>query len=729
MLIDELNLPEQVLKTLEEHGVKRLYPPQEAAVRNGVLNGKNAVLAAPTAAGKTLVAELCMIKKVLEGGRALYLVPLRAIANEKFQEFSKWCGLGVKVGVSTSDYDSVGYELEKFDILICTNEKADALMRHGSSLFSKVNVVVADEVHLLNEPSRGATLEVVLTKLKKLAPPPQILALSATIKNADEISGWINGVLIFSDWRPVPLKEGVFFGGVVEFNDGTFSIVEEHAGNAAVDLAADTVKNGGQALIFESTRRGSMAIASASSSVIAHLLTRQERRSLREIVAELIASGEKNKISERLALTIERGVAFHHAGLSAIQRRIVEHGFKENLIKVICATPTLAAGVNLPARRVIIRNYRRSEGGIRTPIPVFEYKQMAGRAGRPKYDVVGEAILVAKNGKEKSLLMKRYVKGEPERVESKLSSENALRCHVLSLVASSNEMTEEELLSFFSGSFYAHQQGGYVKILPAIKNVLKFLLDHGFIRVLNEALAASLLGKRVAEVYVDPLSAVKIVNGLKTMPLSEIGYLHLICTTPDMPRLYLTKKDYPFFHEFVENNKDIFMTEIPDYESDPVEYEWFLSEVKTAFLLKEWISEVEEDVIVDFLDVGAGDIYRLVEIAEWLTYAASEIAKTLGMTDETRFLRKMQERIKYGIKEELLGIVRLEGIGRVRARILFNAGIRSINDLKHTSLEKIASLPKIGLETARKIKDQVSSEEKKRELKAGGLNQVKLTEF
>lgn len=728
MFIDELNLPERVLKTLETHGIKKLYPPQEAAVRSGVLNGRNAVLAAPTAAGKTLIAELCMIKKVLEGGRALYLVPLRAIANEKFQEFSKWNSLGVKIGVSTGDYDSMGYELEEFDVLVCTNEKADALMRHNSSIFSKVNIVVADEVHLLSEPSRGATLEIVLTKLKKFTPPPQILALSATIKNADEISGWIGGALIFSDWRPVPLKEGVFFGGAIEFSDGTSSTVEELTGDAAVDLAADTVKNGGQVLIFEATRRGSMAVASASSNLIAHFLTRQEKRSLREIAAELVASGEKNKISERLTSTIEKGVAFHHAGLSTLQRRIVEYGFKENLIKVVCATPTLAAGVNLPARRVIIRNYRRSEGGIRTPIPVFEYKQMAGRAGRPKYDVVGEAILVAKNTKEKSLLLKRYVKGEPERIESKLSSENALRCHVLSLVASGHEMTEEELLSFFNGCFYAYQQGGYVKILPTIKNVLTFLSNHEFIKVSDGTLVASPLGKRVAEVYVDPLSAIKIINGLRFAPPSEIGYLHLLCTTPDMPRLYLTRRDYQFFHEFVENNKDFFMTEIPNYESDPAEYEWFLSEVKTAFLLKEWISEVDEDRIVDFLDVGAGDIYRLVEIAEWLTYAASEIAKTLGMTDKIRFLRKMQERIRYGIKEELLDIAKLECVGRVRARILFNAGIRSIDDLKPISLEKLASLPTIGPEIARKIKDQVSTGEKK-ELKAGRLKRVKLTEF
>lgn len=728
MLVCELDLPEIVLKTLNKCGVERLYPPQEAAIRAGVLDGRSAVLAAPTAAGKTLVAELCMVKKILDGGRALYLVPLRAIANEKFQEFSKWSDIGVKVGVSTGDYDSVGYELEEFDILICTNEKADALMRHNSSLFSKVSVVVADEVHILNDPSRGATLEVVLTKLKKIVPPPQILALSATIKNAKEISEWIGGVLVYSTWRPVPLREGVFFDGLVEFNDGSSIVVDEVAGDAAITLAADTVKNGGQALIFDATRRGAMAVANASASIIARFLTKKEKLSLGEIVAELTASGERNKISEKLALAIKRGVAFHHAGLSPLQRRIVEHGFKENLIKVVCATPTLAAGVNLPARRVIIRNYRRSEGGIRTPIPIFEYKQMAGRAGRPKYDDVGEAVLIAKSEKEKSLLLKRYVRGEPEKVESKLSSENALRCHILSLVASTYRITEEELLNFFSGSFYAYQQGSCAKIIPTIKSTLEFLLDHGFIKSLNGFLAASQLGKRVADVYIDPLSAVKIIDGLKSAPLSEIGYLHLICTTPDMPRLYLTRKDYRLLHEFVEKNQNSFMTKIPDYESDPVEYEWFLSEVKTAFLLKEWISEVEEDRIVDLLDVGAGDVYRLVEIAEWLTYASCEIAKVLGMGEKVNFLRRMQERIRYGIKDELLGLVGLQGIGRVRARILFDAGIHSINDLKHVPLEKLVSLPTIGSETARKIKEQVSSGEKL-ELKTGKLRSSKLTDF
>ncbi|MHA1711985.1 MAG: DEAD/DEAH box helicase [Candidatus Freyarchaeota archaeon] len=714
MLVRELDLPEVVLSLLEQYGVKSLYPPQEAAVRAGLLKGENMVLAAPTASGKTLVAELCMVKKVLEGGRALYLVPLRALASEKFEEFSKWSKLGVNVGISTGDYDSAGHDLEKYDILVCTNEKADALMRHASDFLRGVEVVVADEVHVLNDPDRGATLEVVLTRLKRLT-RAQLLALSATIENAGEISDWIQGKLVFSDWRPVPLKEGVFLKNLIEFNDGSKLYVERVGKDPAVDLAFDTVKNGGQALIFESTRRGAVAAANAAAPAVSRILSRHEKRALREVAREVISSGEKTRISEKLSSLIERGVAFHHAGLSYSQRKIVEAGFRGNLIKVLSATPTLAAGVNLPARRVIVRNYKRSEGFGRIPIPVFEYKQMAGRAGRPKYDAVGEAVLIAKSEREKSFLLKEYVNGKAEKVESKLSSERALRIHSLSVIASEQPLREEELVNFFGETFYAWQRGGCLQIIPTLKDVLSFLLENGFIKMGDGMIESSVLGKRVSELYVDPLSAVKIVKGLKCeKEISEIGYLHLICSTPDMPQLYLVRKDYVFLHRFVEENEDLFLTSIPDCDADPVEYEWFLSEVKGALLLKEWIDERGEDQIVERFDVGSGDIYRIVESAEWLTYATCEIAKVLGMHDKLSFLRELRERIKYGVKKELLNLVSLEGVGRVRARILFNAGIKSPGDLEKTPVERLASLPTIGENLARKMKAHV---EGKKEVK------------
>ncbi|MCK4933746.1 DEAD/DEAH box helicase, partial [Candidatus Bathyarchaeota archaeon] len=195
MKVDELSVPKRVKEVIKKSGIIELYPPQEEAISAGVLEGNNIVLASPTASGKTLVAELCALKHVLErNGKVIYLTPLRALANEKYRELKKYStilkpnGRRVQVGISTGDFDSSDPWLEKFDIIICTNEKADSLLRHRSKWIDEISLVVTDEVHLLNDSERGPTLEVVLARLMQANPEIQILALSATIRNVEEVA-------------------------------------------------------------------------------------------------------------------------------------------------------------------------------------------------------------------------------------------------------------------------------------------------------------------------------------------------------------------------------------------------------------------------------------------------------------------------------------------------------------------------------------------------------------
>ena len=209
-------VPEPVKEILLNTGITELFPPQEETIRAGVLEGKNIVLASPTASGKTLIAELCALKHVLEkNGKVIYLSPLRALASEKFEEFRKYTsirkpdGRKVTVGISTGDFDTADNWLERYDIIVTTNEKADSLLRHRAKWMDEISLVVADEVHLLNDAGRGPTLEVVLARLLQVNPDIQVLALSATINNVDEIAGWLKANYIVTEWRPVILKEGV----------------------------------------------------------------------------------------------------------------------------------------------------------------------------------------------------------------------------------------------------------------------------------------------------------------------------------------------------------------------------------------------------------------------------------------------------------------------------------------------------------------------------------------
>ena len=660
-----------------------------------------------------------MVKHVLErGGKALYMVPLRALASEKYDEFRKYEELGIKVALSTGDYDSSDPWLENYDIIVCTNEKADSLLRHSAHWLSRVSMVVADEVHLINESSRGPTLEAVLARLLQNDPNMQILALSATIRNADEIAAWLKAKLVVSDWRPVTLKEGVYAQGVVLFKDGSTLRIDEKHGDPAISLAVDVVKAGGQALVFTSSRQSAVSLAKKLQDHIEPLLKQKDRAALREIAEQILSVGERTRLSEKLSELIKCGVAFHHAGLHGAHRKIIEDAFRSFVLKVVCATPTLAAGVNLPARRVVIRDYRRYEPGLGyQAISILEEKQMAGRAGRPRYDKYGEAILVAKNVDEQEFLFEQYVLAEPERIWSKLGTEPALRSHLLSTIASGFANTESGVLNFLSYTFYAHQYGG--KHLEGLAlRIIDFLDKEGMIERRGDKLHATRFGKRVSELYIDPMSAVIIREGLqkRSGKLSPIGMLHLICHTPDMPKLYLRRKDLEPLSLFATSNSDIFLVEVPDEFEDPEGYELFLAELKTAMLIYDWIEELPEDSIIDRYDVGSGDIHAYVETARWLLYSTFELAKILDVKELLPDIHRLLLRVESGVKEELLQLVQLKGIGRARARALYNAGFKSIDDLKKARVSDLVRVPLIGPETAKSIKEQVGGELAKEEL-------------
>ncbi|MEM4253922.1 MAG: DEAD/DEAH box helicase [Candidatus Woesearchaeota archaeon] len=212
------NLPKQLIEVLEKQKIKEFRPAQKKAIDAGLLEGKNLLVCTPTASGKTLIAEMAAGKSILEGkGKAVYIVPLVALANEKAKDFKKRYGHLFKVALSVGDFDSSDPHLMDYDLIICTAEKLDSLIRHQAPWLRHINVVIIDEVHLLNDVSRGPTLEILITLLKKILPSAQMIALSATIGNPEELAKWLDAKLIKDDWRPVPLHKGVYFDNTIEF--------------------------------------------------------------------------------------------------------------------------------------------------------------------------------------------------------------------------------------------------------------------------------------------------------------------------------------------------------------------------------------------------------------------------------------------------------------------------------------------------------------------------------
>lgn len=669
------------------------------AVRAGLLRGRSLVVSAPTASGKTLIAELAITKRVVEERvKALYLTPLRALAHEKWLEFKKYEERGLlRTAVTTGDYDSDDRWLSNYDVIVCTNEKLDSLIRHKATWLDEVKVVVSDEVHLINDSERGPTLEAVLARLRGRSEDLQVVALSATINNAREIADWLGAELVESDWRPVPLKMGVCVGNRITFDNGEEHLFERVTGDPIIDMALEVVKGGGQCLIFANTRQNAVKYANKLSG---HLEPLVDPKEVEDLCDEMMEGEEAPVINEGLASLIRRGVAFHHAGLSARQRRIIEEGFRGFKIKVVCSTPTLAAGVNLPARRVIIQDYRRYEvdrGFYR--IPVLEFHQMAGRAGRPQYDEYGEAVAVAKTEMEAYDVFTHYIKSKPENITSQLTNEASLRKQVLATIASVDKATIDDVRDFMSKTFYAHQFTTLGAML-SVKGVLKFLEREGFIVVEGDSLRATRLGRRVSELYIDPLSAVILLRGLKRLKKeATLKYLHLICKVPEVPKLHVKRGERERLASFVLESDEVLSDEEDDLAT-------LMSEVKTALLLYDWINEIPENDIVLRYDVGPGDVYALTQVAEWICHAASEIAKVMGFTVHAQRLGVLVPRIRWGVREELLELLQLEGIGRVRARILYRHGYRGLKDVAEAKLAELTKLPKMGTKIAQKIVDQ-----------------------
>ncbi len=692
-------LPREAVELYQKEGIRELYPPQAEAIERGLLEGKSMLVSVPTAAGKTMLAELAMLKAALAGGRSLYIVPLRALASEKHAAFSRFADLGVKVGLSSGDMERRDEHLGRNQIIVATSEKADSLIRNGARWISDLSVLVVDEIHLLDSANRGPTLEMTITKLIRLNPKMQVLALSATVANAREVAAWLGADLVESRWRPVELKEGVICDGILNFPGETVSIPSSR--DDLVDLVKDTMNQGGQILIFESSRRNAEATASKLARVVSKKMTGQSRgeggergQDGRRLSEKVLATGE-SETGKKLAECVRGGVAFHHAGLLPEQRAIVERGFRSGEIKAIASTPTLAAGLNLPARRVLIRSYKRYEGARgMVAIPVMEYRQMAGRAGRPGLDPRGEAFLMAKNEAEMKDLLDHYVHGEPEEIFSKLAMEPALRTHLLSTMATGFAKDADELKRFVDSTFYAHQQEAW-HLDATIEKVLEFLVESG---MMEADLKPTPLGELVSRLYIDPLTARIVVDNLRSKEktkVTDLTLLHLITMTPDMDNLYLQTSD-GWVEEFIDQHYSEFCFE--------ENYDWMMREAKTAALLMEWISELEEEKIADRFRVGPGDIRRVAETAEWLMHSAGRLSEHLELGATFR-IRQLEKRIHYGAGPDLLSLLDLEGVGRVRARKLHRAGYTSIEKLREAKADDVAEV--VGPKIAEKVMAQL----------------------
>ena len=694
MLIQDIAIPDNLKQRYTQAGISELYPPQSECIEKGILAGKNMLVAIPTASGKTLIAEMAMHKSIKAGGKCLYIVPLKALATEKFEEFSN---KEVRVGIATGDLDRRDDLLGRNDIIVATSEKVDSLLRNNARWIADISLIVIDEIHLIDSESRGPTLEMVIAKMRSRNPSMQVIGLSATIGNPERLASWLDADLVTSTWRPVDLRQGVFFKDGIHFRDTKRMVKEVSKNFEDLNLCLDTISEGGQCLVFVSSRRNAEAFAKRAAAAI-----KSEDPTLASYAERILKTAE-TEMGKSLASCVARGSAFHHAGLSRHERTIVEEGFRKGLIKSISSTPTLAAGLNLPARRVIIRDYQRFAAGEgMQPIPVSEYHQMAGRAGRPRLDPYGEAVLIAKDKAQVEELFEWYIEAPPEEVHSKLAEPTALYTHILSLVASGFAKNRHELSMFMNQTFYVHEHRQGRLIQRAVDAALTFLINAEMVIEVGDNLGSTNFGTLVSKLYIDPRSAGLIVSALREKEsYSDLGLLQVICSTPDMPKLYVRNSDLAVLSRMIEDHAEDLWVSLPDEEESA---EAYYRSLKTAMLLSDWTDELSDTKICERYSVGPGDIYGMVESVTWLLHASTELARMFA----TAFHAKVYEYevcMKNGSRRELLPLIRLRGIGRVRARRLFNSRMTSPEEILGHGIEEVTKI--VGRSVAEQIFAQI----------------------
>jgi len=717
MKVSELKLESTAIDFLKSEGLTELYPPQADCVRDGLFDDKKSFLVSiPTASGKTLIAMLAILSHLSKHKtKVVYLTPLRALASEKFEEFKKLealdLGRKIRVVISTGDFSSSGNNtLGDADVIVLTNETMDANMAFQKDWIHDIGLIISDEIHLIGNSTRGPVLEMILTRLRtgffrKL--PPKIIGLSATISNSNQLAEWLKCELVESEWRPVPLIEAVYSNHIImtsqdsEYSEGNLNEKRESRHTKpAIGLGLDTIEKGDQCLIFAMTRKSSVATATEAGMDVVKTLVENQKKELQKISKKILPKDneDETKLIKKLADTVKNGTAFHHAGLDQRCRTIIETEFRNGNIKLLTATPTLAAGVNLPARRVVIPSVMRYTQNGLDKISVLEYKQMCGRAGRPQYDDEGESIIIAKG--DPDLYIEHYLDGEPEPLESQiLEEDSSLRINLLSFIKTSSlfdPVSKEKIINFFSHTFGGYQMNDDDNVEAKISKQLKKLKEYDMITGEN-SFTPTKFGEKVFWLRIDPATVDEMTNYIHHYvegAKHTFGVLHMITNLSE----FYERRKVPMNEIIMKNEREKLYTQ-QKFGDDTC--------FKSLLILYHWINGMTLADMSKNFDAEPGDVYYTQQNAGQLVYAFREIAgywKNQILFDELDTIRKQ---IRYGVPEEHLQLVEIKNVGRVRAKILYHARLETRQSLRDVSEDNLAAIDKIGKTLAKSIKSQV----------------------
>ena len=666
--------------------IKEFNPAQKAVIESGYLEDKsNYIISIPTASGKTVLGILPALKTILNGGKAIYAAPLLSIQNEKVKEFKAFEEHGIKVGKHPSNSD----------LSVMVFESFDALTRFSWNVLREVDTLIIDEFHMIGEYSRGPTLESAITRAKIINPSLRIIALSATLKNIDEIEQWLDGKTVEHNYRPVPLNKEVLDAEM--FNT-------KNKNDVIVKIVEKAIEDNSQALSFVSTRRFTESLATYVAKKIDKKTTKEQKQKFKQVADKLLEVPKKKgslptTTCLKLAEAAEKGVVFHHAGLFNEQKEIIEDEFRKGNILMITATPSLMYGVNLPSKYVVIRDHTRWTSNGPASIPVFDYEQMSGRAGRPQYDDVGYSYLVAKTMDEAFDLEARYVNGEIELTNSKLiDNKDAIYKQIIAQIASSLSKNLDDLNDFFGKTLYGFQMKNNPSMSMfaqdslnwELESALEFLLQNGIIRATPEGLKTTDFGNLIAKSNYAVETAVKIKEYVSTMEkLNPAEMIYALAETPDLPLISFKgrKSKDPVRDKLSECG--LFAVDIGNPEA-------------TAVSLIEWIDERNEYEIENAYNVYSASTRRSAYEASRLVKFAKNTLEVLGNYSNLKDMDYLSARLYYGVKEDIIPlVVGVKRLGRKRARLLMKTFGDNLSETNKKELQKVEG---IGPKLAGKVK-------------------------
>uniref|UniRef100_A0A4X2K4M7 DNA polymerase theta n=2 Tax=Vombatus ursinus TaxID=29139 RepID=A0A4X2K4M7_VOMUR len=744
----------------------------ECLLLGQVLEGRNLVYSAPTSAGKTLVAELLILKRVLEmRKKALFILPFVSVAKEKkyyLQSLFQEVGLLVEGYMGSC---SPAVRFSALDIAVCTIERANGLVNRliEENKMDLLGMVVVDELHMLGDSHRGYLLELLLTKVRYVTQRAatstenltsdfskeiQIIGMSATLPNLDIIASWLNAELYHTNFRPVPLLESLKIGSLIY--DSSMKLVREFQPmlqvkgdeDHIVSLCYEIIRDGYSVLIFCPSKSWCEKLANIIAHEFYDLQHRAEglvkppelhpvtldRKGLLEVMDQLkrLPSG----LDSVLQQTVPWGVAFHHAGLTFEERDIIEGAFRQGLIRILAATSTLSSGVNLPARRVIIR----------TPVfngkclDILTYKQMVGRAGRKGVDTVGESILVCKKSeKSKGIAL---LQGSLKPVCSSLQRRDggemtaSMIRAILEIIVGGVANTPKDVQTYASCTFLAtslkmekqksvkgEKQKTQQEQHGAIEDCVMWLLENEFIQISeptvgvkekvyhpthlgSATLSSSLSPSEALDIFADLQRAMKgfvLENDLHIVylvtPLYEnwiaIDWYRFFCLWEKLPISLKRVAELVGIEEsfLARSVKGRIVAKTEKQHRQMAIHKRFF----TSLVLLDLISEVPLKDIIQKYGCNRGQIQSLQQSAATYAGMITVFSNRLGWHNMEQLLSQFQKRLTFGVQRELCDLVRVSLLNAQRARALYTAGFLTVADLARGSIAEVEAVLKNSL--------------------------------